>query len=543
MGQIAFDFGTSNSVLARYNETLNRAETIDIPGITREIRYRLHQGGEEQSVHVVPSLIHYSETETLIGDQVLSRGLAEHPYTMRWMKRAIAQAGSKRRKTLQGHKSPAEAGQDFVTRLLTYASNQLSFAEDEFTFTAPVEAFETFQDWLVRVAEGLGIRRLRLLDEPTACTLGYRGAVRRDDRFVVFDFGGGTLDVSAVRLDLAAGDDRKAIQLGKAGRELGGMDIDHWIAMDFCDRHKLADADRRELEALILRQAEAAKEALSDLEKDEAEMQILNDRSRPPRLLRTVYRRSCGECERNRSGQHSGPDNSCLGCLLVANNFLRQVRETVDLALENAAVKAGLRRDDVARVLVTGGSSLVPSVRSLLEDLFPERVEYDRPFDSVVRGACRGIVAPVLQHDYAIESYSREKKLYEFMPLLKIGTDYPTARDAVRLWCNGSYDGMTRIGLKIFEVSRVKRRTLGTSIVDEHGAIREESRVASDFEHVCLNEGNPTFIPADPPISIQRDRHRFLCSFWVDGNRRLLVTVVDNLSGKTVLKDHPVVRL
>lgn len=48
---------------------------------------------------------------------------------------------------------------------------------------------------------------------------------------------------------------------------------------------------------------------------------------------------------------------------------------------------------------------------------------------------------------------------------------------------------------------------------------------------------------ADPPVSLEHDRQRFLCIFWVEQQRRLLVTVTDNKNGTTLLKDHPVVRL
>lgn len=102
---------------------------------------------------------------------------------------------------------------------------------------------------------------------------------------------------------------------------------------------------------------------------------------------------------------------------------------------------------------------------------------------------------------------------------------------------------MTRIGLKIFEVSRMKQRTLDVALVDAQGVLRDDSRVASEYAYICLNRDNPTFIVADPPVNLQRDQKRFLCSFAVDGHRRLLVTVLDDLTGKTLLKDHPVVRL
>jgi len=215
----------------------------------------------------------------------------------------------------------------------------------------------------------------------------------------------------------------------------------------------------------------------------------------------------------------------------------------VERALENAAVKAGMRRHDLVKVMVTGGASLSPWVRGLLTEMFGIKVEYARPFDAVVLGACRGEVTPILQHDYAIESYNRERQAYEFKALFAIGAEYPTPRDMVKFWAKGSYDGMTRIGLKIFEVSRVARQQLDASLVDAEGRLRGVSRVASAYEHVCLNAENPTFIEADPPINLQRDARRFLTAFWVDGNRRLVVTVVDNLTGKTLLQDYPVVRL
>jgi len=564
------DFGTCNTVLARFNETRQEAETLEIPGITTEMRYRLDPTAPEEIVHVAPSLIHYSETETLIGDQVLSRGLAEHPDTFRWMKRAIAQRSTRRKKTAQGHKSAGEAADEFLRLLINYAADRLSFEEDEFTFTLPVEAFEDFQDWLLRVTEKLRIRRVRLLDEPTACVFGYHGAARQDERFVVFDFGGGTLDVSAVRLDLSSGAESKAIPLGQAGRDLGGMDIDQYLADDFCERHGIKGSARRELDAVIVRQAEAAKIRLSDPAEAEGAMSVVIRSGQAPRVCQTSYVRSCPACcdharagrrdeawkqaclacalcdscwEQGQPGQQARTGQACLGCLMLANDFAQKARETLDQAIENATVKVGMRRADVTRVLATGGTSLVPCVRGLLTEAFDSRVVYDRPFDTVVRGACRGIVEPVLQHDYAIESFSRERGRYEFKPLFKIGTEYPTAPGAVRLWAKGTSNGMTRIGLKIFEVSRMKRGNLAGSIIGADGRIQEASRVASEYEYICLNEHDPTFIVADPPVNLDRDKQRFLCSLGIDGHRRLIVTVLDNLTGKVLMQDHPVVRL
>lgn len=545
MAKVGIDFGTANTVIAVYNESLEKIETLEVPGISMPMRYQLSPDDPEQVVHIIPSLIHYSKTETLIGNQVFSRGLAEHPNTFRWMKQLIAQRNTRAKRTDQGFKVATEAGKDFLSLLLNYVSNVISFTEDEFTFTAPTEAFETFTDWLRSVAEAIGIKKLRIIDEPTAAVLGYRGTARKDEHFLQYDHGCGTLNVCVVKLDLSSQTDRKAIQLGQAGSDgIGGMNIDCWLADDFCMRHRIEGELRRQLDAIILYKAEQTKILLSDPTRQEVEFVIPYESAGKIKVYRTVYTRICGECERGKISAKGDPYRGCLGCILQANEFLKHVRETIDRALENAAIKAGVRRDDITYALVTGGTSLVPSIRKLLYDYFGNRVQFQNPFDAVVRGACQGVVIPVLQHDYAIESWNREKQRFEFVPLFKIGDPYPTKpEEAVQLWARGSYDGMERIGIKIFEVSKMKRLKLSEPIMDSEGRLLQESRVATDYSYVCLNAANPTFIVADPPVNMKRDKRRFLCTFMVDGQRRLLVTVHDNLTGKTLLREYPVVRL
>ena len=541
--RVAVDFGTSNTVIARLDPESDTVQTLEVPGISKAVRYRLRPDDSLQTIHLVPSLIHFGENETLIGQQVVARGLVESKHTFRWIKRSISMGVTKRKRTPQGHKTPADGGAEFLRLLLSYISNEVSLTNDEFTFTSPVEAFEDFQDWLQRVIDDLEIRRVRRIDEATACILGVQTAVSRDDRFLVFDFGCGTLDVSAVRIDLDTAKDRKAVQLGQAGYDIGGMDIDAWIFEDFCARHELDAKTRRQTKSTLLVEAERVKIRLSRADVDVAELKLAADPTADRTEFVTPYTRSCDAC---RSGEsQSQPDNStgCLGCLVHSRQFLRHVRNTIDRALENAAIKAGMRRDDITRVVVTGGTSLVPLVRRHLKEMFPERVAFKNPFDAVVRGGCRGIVVPLLSHDYTIESFSAHNREFEFKSLLKTGTEYPTPRDCVRFWAKGSYDGMTRIGIKIFEVSRMERRGLEVALVDDAGSLQETSRVATKYHYICLNRDNPTFIVADPPIQLQRDAKRFACSFWVDGNRRLCVTVEDRLARRELMRDHPVVRL
>ena len=542
MARIAIDFGTSNTIIARLNAATGEAETIEIPGITVEMQHREHGGAASHTVYAIPSIIHYGEGETLIGAQVLDRGLDAHRYTLRWMKRGVARGTLAKRHTPQGSRTPAEAAGDFLSSVLNYISNRVSFAEDEFTFTVPVEAFEDFQDWLTGVADSLGIRRVRILDEPTAAALGYQESLHTDDRFLMFDFGGGTLDVLIARMESPGSGLARALQLGKAGEELGGMNVDNWIADDFLTRHGITGADRSELLPTAQRRAEAVKIELSDPDADIGLLSIEHDSGSSVRLLRTSYRKDCRSCLRGKADIHGwqDPREACLGCLLLQKGFARDVRKTVENALENATLKMGFQRSHLTRVIVTGGTSQMPGVGAILEEMFGQIVVMDRPFDAVARGATReDDGSMVLLHDYAVEGYNPDRDCYDFVPLFKVGEDYPTEKP-VSFSVKCTHNGMRKITLKIYEVSRLKRRQ---DEVDFRRDIRTQSVVDTDRQFICLNAQAPTFIVVDPPFDEKRDEGRITARFSVDTNRRLLVTVVDTMHSEPLLKEYPVVKL
>lgn len=456
---------------------------------------------------------------------------------------AAAGRNTDRRKTPQGHKGYVDASSDFLLTALRYAGERLPLDAGEVTFTAPVESFEDFEDWLRETAARAGAGRCRLLDEASASVFGYEGLPGADEAFMVVDFGGGTLDVSVVRMDPASASEKKAVQLGRAGENLGGMDVDHWIANDFRARHGLDAAALRAMEPMLLRLAEQCKIALSNPDISEEPLTLVNDLGPTPVVHRTVYTRECDACRGGGRGDHPGREHACLGCLLGTGGFTAVLEGTLHRALENARAANGGADVELKRVLVTGGTSLIPALRRFLRARFGDRVFFDRPFDTVARGACAAVVIPLLQHDYAIESYNPAHDAYEFHPLLPRGTGYPTPPDTVRLWGRGAYDGQTRVGLRIFEVSQMRRRAAAVSLSRPGNAAPDESRVATENVFICLNRDNPTFIEADPPIDTARDAQRFLCAFQVDENRRLLVTVTDRLRNLPLLRDHPVVRL
>jgi hypothetical protein len=116
-----------------------------------------------------------------------------------------------------------------------------------------------------------------------------------------------------------------------------------------------------------------------------------------------------------------------------------------------------------------------------------------------------------------------------------------------KLKVKASYDGQTQLGLAIFEISERRAPQSGQAlelIFDPSGAPRvmEVSPTEEDRRtYFWMNEGQPTFLTADPPA--QRGEARFSVAFDIDGNKRLLITARDLATGKCTHRDYPVVKL
>ena len=83
-GRFALDFGTSNTILAVWDETRQQAASLHIP----DFGHVYQQNGEP--ISVIPSLMHYAgDGRRWIGEQVITRGLYQSNQTLRWMKRYI----------------------------------------------------------------------------------------------------------------------------------------------------------------------------------------------------------------------------------------------------------------------------------------------------------------------------------------------------------------------------------------------------------------------------------------------------------------------
>jgi molecular chaperone DnaK (HSP70) len=532
-GRLGIDFGTSNTVVAIWDETRQEGVPLHIPDYGRQIHYRQGAKSGEQ-ISVVPSLIHYApDHRRWLGKQVLSQDLYESPRTFRWMKRYIARRSPVKTRIDGREISHLEAGKDFLTAVLTFAAAELHLRDEEVALTVPVEAFEHYENWLADVAEAAGMPRFRLLDEASAAALGYGAWIRPGEVYVIFDFGGGTLDVAVVLVeeDEARTTGRRCRVLGKGGADLGGATVDQWLFEEVLRQNQRSDADEdvRKLSRALLAECERAKERLSFQER--VEIRVAD----PDTGLALA-----AEFTRSR-----------LEELFDEHEAFRQMDHTIRRAL-NAARERGYDEDHVKAVLLVGGSSMIPSVQRTVQRIFGrQRVLLHRPLDAVARGAA-AFVAGIdfldhIQHDYAIRFVDPAKGEYAYRPIVARGTSYPTKEPVARMTVKASHDGQAQLGIAIFELGEKRQRGPEQAmelVFDLSGAARVIHVSPDEDErryYFWINEHSPTFLHADPPA--QRGEARFEVEFGIDGNKRLLITARDLKTKRVTYRDHPVVKL
>jgi molecular chaperone DnaK (HSP70) len=526
-GRLAVDFGTSNTVVALWDERLQQGVPLHIPD------YGMIQQQGDEAISLLPSLIHYAQdNRTWIGSQVIQHGLRQSPRTFRWMKRYISHRSPSKVRVDGREITPYIAGQDFLSSVLVFAGQEVGFRDEEVAFSVPVEAFEHYENWLVSVAENAGMPRFRLIDEPSAAALGYGAHIQPGNVYLLFDFGGGTMHAAVVLIESQEGvaGGRRCRVLGKAGRDIGGTSVDQWLFQDVLRQNHRSDSDDdvRRISTALLVECEQVKERLSF--KEQADLSVVNPETGS--VLAAEFTRNSFED------------------LLDRHDLFTDINQTIRSAI-NAATERGYDESTIQAALMVGGSSQIPSVQRTMRQIFGrERVKFNRPLDAVARGAA-AFVAGVdffdhIQHDYAIRFVSSEKR-YDYRTIVQRGTPYPTQEPVTRLTIKASYEGQEHLGIAIYELGEQRQRLIGQPVelvFDPSGAARITPLTAHEQEKRSLfwmNEKNQTFLTAQPPAKY--GEARFEVEFLIDENKRLTITARDLVTGNLTHKDYPVVKL
>jgi molecular chaperone DnaK (HSP70) len=533
--EYAIDFGTSNTVVARVNQS-GELETVKIADYSSFIA---------DNPPLIPSFVYVQDAvngKVLIGQEVSDRGLDSkntkgEARFFKAFKRAIGSNMSSFVPELDGREVEFElVGEWFLKGIIDRLPDV-----DALVFTVPVDSFESYRNWLSGVCEQLNVDRVRILDEPTAAALGY-GINGGGETLLVMDFGGGTLDLSLVKLSFSQatanqpratlgfllkwGDrtiknepknattasnssSQTAKVLAKTGQNLGGIDIDNWIVDYF---HKKLGLPKN---SLVTRLAERMKIAVSSAES--VTEVYFNDQTFESYEL-TLTR-------------------SQLTQILEQQKFFTNLDGALDRIRQQAA-RQNIEFAQIDAVLLVGGTSQIPAVKDwALRHFAIETVKAHKPFEAIAHGAVSQgwELKDFVYHSYGVRYWDKRLKKQNWHPIVKSGSTYPLEKP-VELTLGASVADQPSIELVIGE--------LGETNVEVYF---EDDRLITrvlDHQQVSvqiLNESSRVIAQLNPLGQVGSDRIRVF--FQVDQKRTLRITVLDLLTKKNLLEDVPVVDL
>jgi molecular chaperone DnaK (HSP70) len=513
---ISIDFGTSNTVIARWNPATGKPETINFPSLSTISQPPL-----------IPSLV-YWQNPAVIGRSVLDQGLdlKDDPRYFAGFKRGIGTEFQGFLPEIDGQQLSFElVGEAFLAGILADVHDR-----DALVVTVPVDSFDTYRRWLSRTCENLDFDRISLLDESTAAALGYG---LNSGTVLTIDFGGGTIDFSLVQIStsnsakpvgfllkfggkaLTASTQKPQVAkvLAKAGQNLGGTDIDGWIAAYIAAKQGLR------VTPLIMRLAEKLKIQLS---------------------LQTTATEAFFDDKTFETYEFNLTRAEFLEILQQQKLFdrLDELLETVN----QQALRQNLDIQDVDAVLIVGGTSQIPAVQTWIADrLDKTKIQQFKPFEAIAHGALeilQGLeVTDFLYHSYGIRYWDRRQNCHSWHRVINAGQPYPMSKP-VELLLGASQENQPSIELLLGELGS---DSSGTEVYFDGDRLITRNLTAGSSAIALLNAGAENIAPLTPVGFPGSDRIRV--EFTVDVDRCLRLTVYDLLTGEYLLFDRVVAEL
>ena len=330
---VGIDLGTTNSLVA----SVRSGQSVIL--------------NDEQERSLVPSVVHYGVEEKKVGLEAFEQASLDPKNTVISVKRLIGRSladvqsrysslpyefvasenGLPLIVTAQGSKSPIEVSSDILSRLNHIAEQRLGGELSGVVITVPAYFDDAQRQSTKDAARLAGLNVLRLLNEPTAAAVAYGLDSGQEGIIAVYDLGGGTFDISILRLSkgvfevLATGGDTA----------LGGDDFDHLIADWVVEQTQVKPQTPNQQRELITL-ASQAKIALSTEKSAVISWQNFSveiSREQFNELIHSLVKRSLLTCRR---------------------------------ALKDANVES----EEVKAVVMVGGSTRVPYVREQVGEFF-----------------------------------------------------------------------------------------------------------------------------------------------------------------------------
>jgi len=463
---LGIDLGTTNSEIAIYRD--GRPEVLR----------------DDQGRIILPSVVGLTETgELLVGEEARNQFLLYPERTVRSIKRRM---GSDAKVQLgEREYTPQEISAIILSRLKEIAQARLGRPIRKAVITVPAYFSDTQRQATREAGEIAGLEVARIINEPTAAALVYEAAQHQGKRILVYDLGGGTFDVSVVRIEQGVVE----VISSHGNNHLGGDDFDHKIVEHVLEHLKLKHgvdvADRPQAMARILRGAEDAKKQLSDQPYARIAEEYLAEHSGQPVNL---------DLELSREEYED----------MIAP-FIEETLGAIHIALESA----GLTSSQVDEILLVGGATRTPLIRRRLVEAFgtQPRGEVDPDLCVAMGAAIQGAamtgtevsavlvdVTPYTFGTSALGELNGELYPYHYVPIIPKNTPIPARMSEVfftvldeqtdvdvRIYQGENNDALENIKIGEFRVSGLSREPAGNPVIvdlalDRNGILQVSAR-------------------------------------------------------------------
>ncbi|MFT7601163.1 MAG: molecular chaperone DnaK [Acidimicrobiales bacterium] len=394
---VGIDLGTTNSVVA----VLEAGEPVVIPNA---------EGGR-----TTPSVVAFGKDdgEVMVGEVAKRQAITNPDRTIRSVKRHV---GTNWTTDIDGKKyTSQEISARTLMKLKRDAEAYLGDTVTQAVITVPAYFDDAQRTATKEAGQIAGLEVLRIINEPTAAALAYGlDKDTEDQTILVFDLGGGTFDVSVLEI----GDGVFEVKSTSGDTSLGGDDWDDavidWMVAQFKNAHGV-DLGQDKMAAQRLKEAaEKAKIELSQVQSSSINLPFITATADGPLHLEETLSRAKFE--------------------ELTADLLERVRKPFEAAIADA----GLKQSDIDHVVMVGGSTRMPSVVGLVEEMTGKEANKSVNPDEVVAvgaavqaGVLKGDVKDILLLDVTPLSLGIETKGSVMHKLIERNTTIPTRRTEV----------------------------------------------------------------------------------------------------------------